>query len=257
MYLTHDDLRKRAPSIFAEHKKEGLSDSRYNFVPTIQVVEDMEKSGWFPVRANEVHVNKADREGYQKHLIRFRQHQDMTVGDRCIETVLTNSHDGKSSFIFMLGIFELVCSNGLIVSRARFEDVRFTHSQYQTKNIHELSGMIVKNSNTITRTIKEMQSITMSKEQTQAFGTVALNKKYDNVSNLDVLHVINKRRHYEDNSLWTVFNVVQENMIKGGIKINRRRTRGITAIDSTINLNQELWDLAEQFKVALTAQAMA
>ncbi len=52
--------------------------------------------------------------------------------------------------------------------------------------------------------------------------------------------------------LWTTFNVVQENVIRGGIrgrteKGKMTRTREVTGIDGDIKLNQVLWKMAEEF----------
>jgi hypothetical protein len=57
------------------------------------------------------------------------------------------------------------------------------------------------------------------------------------------------------NDLWTVFNVVQENAIKGGIeglgtdRLGRERvyrTRPVKGIDQTVGLNRALWKLADE-----------
>ena len=69
-------------------------------------------------------------------------------------------------------------------------------------------------------------------------------------------HLINpdellKVNRYEDgdNSLWTIFNRIQEAIIRGGIKgknIESGRnftSKAISAIDATFSLNKELWSL--------------
>jgi hypothetical protein len=63
------------------------------------------------------------------------------------------------------------------------------------------------------------------------------------------------RRYADDqNDLFTVFNVVQENIIKGGIRgytvshnfrPKRVTSRAINGIDQNITLNRALWSLAE------------
>jgi hypothetical protein len=55
-----------------------------------------------------------------------------------------------------------------------------------------------------------------------------------------------------NNSLWTIFNRVQENMIKGGIKgkafgengPRKVTTRAVQSLDRNIKLNQALWVLS-------------
>jgi hypothetical protein len=57
------------------------------------------------------------------------------------------------------------------------------------------------------------------------------------------------------NDLWTVFNICQEKMIKGGFsatgKNNKaRKQRGITSIKKDMEYNQRLWGVASQYLMA-------
>jgi hypothetical protein len=50
--------------------------------------------------------------------------------------------------------------------------------------------------------------------------------------------------------LWTTFNVVQENVVKGGVpgrtaRNQRTSTREITGIDQNVKINKALWMLAD------------
>jgi hypothetical protein len=64
-------------------------------------------------------------------------------------------------------------------------------------------------------------------------------------------------RRFEDrrNDLWSTFNVVQENVIKGGVtaigqdangRARRVTSRAINGIDQDVKLNKALWVLAER-----------
>jgi hypothetical protein len=66
-----------------------------------------------------------------------------------------------------------------------------------------------------------------------------------------------KERRYDDkgHDLWSVYNVVQENIIKGGVqgqklgsngRIRRQKTRAVKAIDRDVKLNKALWLLTEK-----------
>ncbi len=63
-----------------------------------------------------------------------------------------------------------------------------------------------------------------------------------------------RRREDTDLSLWTTFNVIQENVVRGGLqgrkrnaegRIRRSQTRAINGIDQNVTLNRALWTLAE------------
>ena len=54
------------------------------------------------------------------------------------------------------------------------------------------------------------------------------------------------------NSLWKVFNTVQEKLIKGGLVYNNQKEkyqklRPIVNIDQQININKNLWALTEEY----------
>lgn len=63
-----------------------------------------------------------------------------------------------------------------------------------------------------------------------------------------------RRREDAGQSLWQTFNVIQENLIRGGLdgrrqtsdgRIRRSTTRPINGIDQNVGLNRALWTLAE------------
>src|SRR5829696_9230501 len=77
--LSSDDLRRCAPSVYAEHARPGVS-SRYTFVSTAQVVALLGAEGWEPVKASEQRVRLEDRIGFQMHEIRFARRVDVEAG---------------------------------------------------------------------------------------------------------------------------------------------------------------------------------
>src|SRR5947208_6765562 len=93
--LSPDDLRRCAPSVFAENARPGVS-SRYTFVSTAQVVGLLQGEGWEPVKASEQRVRLESRVGFQMHEIRFARRADLDaesfkVGDTRPEMILQNA----------------------------------------------------------------------------------------------------------------------------------------------------------------------
>src|ERR1700738_4490884 len=76
--LNNDELRNRAPSIFASQPVADVSD-RYSFLPTSSILEGMRDHGWLPVRAEEQRVRTQTRQGFQKHLIRFARVENLNT----------------------------------------------------------------------------------------------------------------------------------------------------------------------------------
>ena len=70
-YLSKENMKSLAPSIFAEKPSDEVS-KHYTHIPTTKVIDDMELLGWKPIEAKEVKARKSSTQGFQKHLIVFR-----------------------------------------------------------------------------------------------------------------------------------------------------------------------------------------
>jgi len=110
--LSSDDLRRCAPSVFADHARPGVS-SRYTFVSTAQVVALLSAEGWEPVKASEQRVRLESRVGFQMHEIRFARCTDreagtFQIGSARAEMVLQNAHDGGRAYRIDAGLYRLV-----------------------------------------------------------------------------------------------------------------------------------------------------
>ena len=106
--LSSDDLRRCAPSIYAEHARPGVS-SRYTFVSTAQVVALLGAEGWEPVKACEQRVRLEVRIGFQMHEIRFARRADLEagafqVGSARAEMILQNAHNGTRAYRIDAGL---------------------------------------------------------------------------------------------------------------------------------------------------------
>ena len=87
------------------------------------------------------------------------------------------------------------------------------------------------------------------------------NNQTTNVKPEQMLHV--RRTGDIGNDLWTVFNRVQENVVRGGLdnfgynaegRFRRAHTREVKGIDQSTALNRALWTLGEKM-AALKATA--
>jgi hypothetical protein len=131
-----EQIKAIAPSVFTTEKAPHLTD-KYIQTPTSRVVEDLMSMGWQVTKAQEVKARKG--KGFQKHMIVFRNPEIMIKGangdDSFPQILLTNSHDGKAAFNFRVGIFRLVCSNGLVISDADFNNVSIRHTNYSFETL--------------------------------------------------------------------------------------------------------------------------
>ncbi len=103
-FLTKEQVKEKANSIFAT-KGSSTTSEKYSHIPTFKIIEDMETLGWKVTDAKQVRARK--NEGYQKHLVVFRNPDimiDGVDGDTVWpQILLTNSSDGKNAFTFRAG----------------------------------------------------------------------------------------------------------------------------------------------------------
>lgn len=256
--LTHDQLHRTAPAIFANQPDEAVSD-RYGFVPTIQVVDALQKEGWYPVRAQQTNVRQAERQTTTRHMIRFRQDPDrqITVGDSVAEMVLTNSHDRSAAYQLDLGLFRLICSNGMVTPVGDMGGIRVRHGKHVVDEILEGSIQLSHQVPHIAEGVEAFQSVMVSQREAQLFAEAALSLRYGEhwqqaspVQPGDILEA--RRTEDAGGTLWQVFGRTQENLFKGGLRGRsasgrRTRTRPINSVSEDVRLNRALWTLTEHF----------
>lgn len=248
--LTDEEMRAKAPSVFAQGKHWRRS-RRYTYIPTAEVLTALRREGFSPFSVSQAKPRDPDRSGYTKHLIRFR-HESRILGEEVPEIVLLNSHDGTSSYHMLAGLYRLVCANGLIVGDTALE-VRVPHRGDIVGRVIEGAFQVLETFETVLAVRDEFRAIALDREKRLAFARTALAVRWpDRPSPVTPEQVLSMRRPQDaGSSLWTTLNIVQENLIRGGLEYRDtrgkwRRTRPITGIDGTVALNRALWSLAEE-----------
>ena len=253
--MTMEQVKNAAPSIFQTKQKANLSE-HYVHIPTDKVITDMIQLGWKPCQAVEIKARKKSTKGYQRHMIKFFN-PDIVIeganGDNVYpQILLTNSHDGLSSFKFQIGLFRLVCSNGLVVMDTSYGDFKLRHMGYTFEELQQKVSDAVGSFPGLVQKINEFQNIELSDWQVKKFAEKAALVRFgDNVKvNIDELLKVD-RVEDSGNSLWEVFNRVQEKLINGdcsytmGAKV--RKARAIKNFSMDLKINEALWKLAEEY----------
>lgn len=249
--LSDDQIRRVAPSIFAEAPHESRSE-RYGYIPTAAVLAELRGEGFQPFMVCQTRVRHDDRRDYTKHMIRLR-HASQINGAEANEIILLNSHDGTSSYQMLAGMFVFVCHNGLVCGNA-LADVRIPHKGDVAGLVIESAYEVLQGFERVQEARDGMRAITLDVGETGVFARAALALKYDDPDKPAPItegQVLTPRRFGDDGSdLWSIFNRVQENLIKGGLSGRaasgrRQRTRPVQGIDQNVRLNRALWLLAE------------
>ncbi|MBX6966946.1 DUF945 domain-containing protein [Providencia rettgeri] len=247
--LTTDELFRTVPSVFSAEKHDSRSE-RYSYIPTITLLDSLQKEGFTPFFACQTRVRNVSRREHTKHLLRLRRHDQIT-GSQVPEIILLNSHDGSSSYQMLPGFFRQVCSNGLVCGDT-FGEVRVPHRGNVVDKVIEGAYEVLGTFDAIAEKREQMQSLMLPPPVQQIFAQAALTYRYGEEHHPITEAQVLQPRRFEDkkDDLWTVYQRLQENLIKGGLsgrtaKGKRARTRSVNGIDGDIKLNKALWVMAD------------
>ena len=249
--LSDDQIARIAPSVFAEEAHESRSE-RYAYIPTIDVVNKLRSEGFKPFMVAQGRTRVPGKGDFTKHMLRFRHENQVNDGE-ANEIILINSHDGTSSYQMMAGMLRFVCCNGLVCGNIT-EDIRIKHKGNVVDDVVHGAYQVLDGFDLIREVRDEMKSTTLTRHEQAAFADAALMLKFDEeqTPTIEASQLLLTRRDEDrDPTLWTTFNKVQENLIRGGLRGvtangRRTRTREVTAIDTDVKLNRALWSLADK-----------
>ena len=252
--LTHEQILDRCPSIFTDKPMESLSE-KYQFIPTSVVLEDMEVLGWNCVDCREVKSKK--KAGYQKHVMVFRNPELLITGEDGDEVfpqvMISNSHDGSSTFVLRAGIYRSICENGLVIATSEFESLKIRHMGYNFEELKQNIQIILERLPQTIEFMNRMTETTLDQQQAEKFTQDALQLRFPDikvVANLGDL-LIPIRKEDEGMDVWKIMNVLQEKLIHGGFEYTNergkiRKARPIKNFQQDIVLNEQIFSLAFQ-----------
>ena len=251
--LSNQELMNQAPALFTEQPHFEVSE-KYHFIPTIDVINEIKSHNWYPVNVQEANVRDLDKEGFQRHLVKFHHFDDLlNPSENAVELLLFNSHDRTTTFSISAGIYRFVCANGLVIADSVFESYKIKHIGDRDNDVLTAINNITAFKPELETKIHTLESITLSNAEKVSFAKSALPLRFD--SHLEVDHndlLIPHREEDKHNDLYTVLNVIQENMLRGNISGVNRETgrrftsREITSISKDAEVNKNLWDIAER-----------
>jgi len=150
-----------------------------------------------------------------------------------------------------MGLFRLVCENGLVVKDQDMGSFRERHTKLSFQGVKDLISTKVDGLKNVVSKISQWNMREMSDKERYAFAVEALalrmsgDRKPEQYEILDMLNP--KRKADEGNTLWKTYNILQENLIKGGFQLNNRQARAIKNPIEDFTLNQDLWQLADTY----------
>lgn len=273
--LDTNQLRQLVPSAYATQPHESRS-ARYAYIPTSEVINGLIAEGFAPFKAVQSRSRIEGKTEFTKHMIRFRHPDAManvSASGNVPEVVLINSHDGTSAYKLLSGIFRMICTNGMIVCEKNMGEISIPHKGNIVHKVIEGSFEIVGQSHRALETIDSWSNLQLTAGEQEAFAGAAHSLRFADADGkidtpITAAQLLTPRRR-EDRAetgghgwmrpapdLYRTMNVVQENVIRGGLSARAAgngRTRGrmvttreVRGIDQDVWLNRALWQLAEK-----------
>lgn len=246
------------------HTKEAFkkTSKRYGFQSSEKIASYFENNG-FELEGVSYGNARGEKQGYQKHIMVFSRPDLIIDGENKLRILALNSHDGSTALKLNLGVYRAICANGLVAGDS-FYSQNIRHIGDMKKKVEESLKYVASHLMELKNQVKNMQQVVPDFEQSHDFIVSSAMARLENVKNIHSieLNTVDKARRYADktNNLWTLFNRVQENCIRGGIKyikeveildakgkpigttLKQGTTRGLTSVDKSLKLNKTIWE---------------
>lgn len=263
--MTKQQVRKDCPVAFETAPTNPGVSSSYLHVNTETIIDDLNKLGWYPVKATMRKRRKKDSESiFSKHMVVF-QNENVVIRseDEVVypQIILMNSHDGLNSFKFYVGIYRMICSNGLVIADEKFSNFSIRHKGYTFGELRKVVTDAVEDLPARVEVLNRMKNQTLTTEQKHDLAIKALLLRSGITPGTDEAKelkfptgtlaemVLPTRKEDLGDDLWKVLNVLQEKITQGGFKValagaKIRKIRKIQSFEKDLKINQDLFRIA-------------
>jgi len=232
------------------------ASEKYSLISSIDIINELrERYNWHVSSVQVSPVKDESRENKQVHCVKLRHFDDyIAPQESAVEILFFNSFDRSKAFTISIGIYRFSCANGLVVGET-FDSYKLRHIGDLENNLDEIIQKITEFKPKLEQRIRNFSSLILSQLEMQTFAKLSVPLKFAPHLDIDSAQLLKPHRDEdrEDTSLYTVLNVIQENLIRSpritGINRNtgrRFRSRKITSLTKDYEINAGLFDLAER-----------
>lgn len=273
------DIAEICPAVLTETAAPETS-GRYGFINTMQAMQILGDHGFRPTQATQRPSRNTAHRPFAMHAISFAHDRDLNQSnwESRPEVTIFNSHDGKACLSLYAGVYRAICSNHLLGGDGFKSKMR--HSHTTANGFESMLKETAANLPRMMQRVSALQETTVDNESAMDFAYNAAALRWEQMpqdmeggfmspeqakpgayfSRTTVWDMFAANR-YQDQGLtaWLVFNRIQENIMRGGPRIvsltNRaketgqgwklRKSKAITSLPKTIDVNRKLWDMAD------------
>lgn len=240
------------PTIDTFDQKFHTLTDRYKLAKTRDIIDYIVSLGFQMDTFVANKTRKKERVGFQKHRAIFSSPLMKATADGIPQLLLTNSHDGTTCIELQLGFWRGLCANGLVFGTSIAAPIKIRHSgEGMQKKLEDAITLMVQQAEKIAESIDKLKAVTLTPAQVVEFQRSALELRLG--AKVDSFTMPIKRKEDAALDVFTVMNVVQENLIRGGAtaqytkdgKTNNKAVRKLQSIQAQTEINVQLWEMAE------------
>jgi len=228
------------------------ASEKYQVIDTVSVLKRLMNENFEPVEWTKT-INP-----YNKHkvILKHTSFKEVNKEDLLQPMVhLTNSNNKTKSFSLNIGFLRLACSNGLTTFDSLSHLKRKHIGKHTTQIVEDFLNGFHSYVDDKMDIIRTMDEIHLQSQQINEFAMEALRLKFGNLNPIIekegqeiAQKIVERNRIYDrEDTLWKVYNTVQENIFNGNFSVNGRKNRGIRSEWVQESMNNRLWNLATEF----------
>lgn len=238
------------PAVYSDTYSPKMSE-KYVHIKTSDILSRFQDSGWIVSSANAARYSKAPE--FARHSLRLRHKDFLDINQDGVvpELIILNSHNGSWALRMALGMFRIVCCNGMVAGTV-WEGVSLKH--YNIKDLEGQVERVTRHMDELTHklagTINHWSEVELPWTEQEELAKKAVAIRWGEKTPVTPEQLLLARRDADKgNSLWKVYNRLQENLIQGGYtgRASNNRALGIKPVRNVkrdFKFNAELFELA-------------
>lgn len=241
-----------APSIHSSFRDEQLIKSKAYTINTQDILTPLMDSGW---NVDGVAEKRKGKNGQViQHFVKLT-HPDLNLNVKSknegkSQLSISNKVCGGSPLEMDLGVYRQVCSNGMWAMDSAWEN-NISHTKRSFDNLPSIINSTVNNINTFLNKLNKMANVDLNADEMNNLAERAARLRFGNKVERQVIdQLLTVRRNEDrDNDLYTVYNRIQEGLIKSNILVDiyGRPLSGVNSIKEDIAINKQLFQLVEEY----------
>jgi len=247
------------------------SKDRYRPISTLKVVDFFARQGFNPVSMSKSNPTSPENRGFEKHKVELAMPEGLNLKINGLKPRLhiVNSYNAKNSLRFYLGVYRMVCSNGLVVGDGLFFN-RITHVGDVDAKLSRALNESQTALDLVATSIRNWEDFTLSPSQAEELARRLINIRLPKntefrrilINDHTIKRALRVRRSADaEENFFTVFNRIQENLIErpilkytvevtdkntGSKSLKFQSLRSVRPL-SQVAMNAQIWSEADAF----------